>query len=133
MAPNGAKRIFVLLIQTFPTFWAERICRKGPGRSKILISLTQRFGQVKISEIFYTRVRAGPKIMKYLTQGFGQVQNPEIFVARVPDHFWTPPDPTTRPVYNGRLTTKIPYTIKKPVPIWALIKTRRGHLARDHC
>ena len=25
MAPNGARRIFSLLIQTLPTFWAERI------------------------------------------------------------------------------------------------------------
>ena len=25
MAPNGARRIFFLLIQTLPTFWAERI------------------------------------------------------------------------------------------------------------
>ena len=44
------------------------------------------------------------------------------------DHFQTPPDPkrgfpnpkkgpTTRPMANGRITTKIPYTNKKPVPI----------------
>ena len=29
----------------------------------------------------------------------------------------TPKRPTTRPLANGRLTTKIPYTNKKPVPI----------------
>ena len=26
MAPNGARRILFLLIQTLPTFWAEQIC-----------------------------------------------------------------------------------------------------------
>ena len=71
-APNGARRIFFLLIQTLPTFWAERI----------------RFLRIFIFLIFWTPhfwISRSPDLNNY---GFPNPQVskfPDLQVPRFPD------------------------------------------------
>ena len=89
MAPNRAGRIFFLLIQTLPTFWAERIC----------------FFRLFSFLIFWI-----PKFLDFQdprSQNFGISRSPDLQIPKIPD-FQVPRFPDAACACAGRILRSQP-------------------------
>ena len=108
MAPNGARMIFFWLIQTFPTFWAERISILRPLQKKCLKlheigpggffptnpDLADILGRTDFDfENFY--------FLDFLDPKFPDFQVPKFWISRFPN-FWISRFPDFHTAAGGR-------------------------------